>query len=50
VIIEAIQGLGLIGIVVMAVVIAALFVLYRRNPLGWERAAGAEDEPAEGKA
>ncbi|TIU46793.1 MAG: PTS sugar transporter subunit IIC, partial [Mesorhizobium sp.] len=47
VIIEAIQGLGLIGIIIIAVVIAALFVLYRRNTLGWERAAGAEDEPAE---
>ncbi|RUX07660.1 PTS sugar transporter subunit IIC, partial [Mesorhizobium sp. M2A.F.Ca.ET.037.01.1.1] len=50
VIIEAIQGLGVIGIVVIAVVIAALFLFYRRNPLGWERAAGAEDEPAEGTA
>jgi galactitol PTS system EIIC component len=49
VIIEA-MGLGLVGIIVIAVVIAALFVLYRRNPLGWERAAGAEDEPAEGIA
>lgn len=47
VVIEAIQGMGLVGIIVIAVVIAALFVLYRRNPLGWERAAGAEDEPAE---
>ncbi|WP_027062489.1 PTS transporter subunit IIC [Mesorhizobium loti] len=49
VIIEA-MGLGVVGIIVIAVVIAALFVLYRRNPLGWERAAGAEDEPAEGTA
>ena len=47
VIISAIQWLGAIGIAVIAVVIAALFMLYRRNTLAWERAAGAEDEPAE---
>ncbi len=47
VIIEA-MGLGVFGIILMAVVIAVLFVLYRRNPLGWERAAGAEDEPVDG--
>ena len=44
VIIEAIQGLGIAGLGLLAVVIAAVFVLYRRNTLAWERAAGAEDE------
>ncbi|MGK8642116.1 PTS galactitol transporter subunit IIC [Brucella anthropi] len=47
VIISAIQWLGAIGIAVIAVVIAALFMLYRRNTQAWERAAGAEDEPAD---
>lgn len=46
VIIEAIQGLGVAGLAVLALVIAGAFVLYRRNTLGWERAAGAEDEAA----
>ncbi|WP_395450262.1 PTS galactitol transporter subunit IIC [Aminobacter sp. UC22_36] len=44
VIIEAIQGLAIAGLVLLAVVIALLFVLYRRNSAAWERAAGAEDE------
>jgi galactitol PTS system EIIC component len=30
--------------VLLAAVIALLFVLYRRNTAAWERAAGAEDE------
>jgi PTS system galactitol-specific IIC component len=47
VIIAAIQWMGVIGIAALAVVIAVLFILYRRNTDGWERAAGAEDEPAE---
>jgi PTS system galactitol-specific IIC component len=47
IIISAIQWLGAIGIAVIAVVIAALFMLYRRNTQAWERAAGAEDEPAD---
>jgi PTS system galactitol-specific IIC component len=51
VVIEAIQWLGGIGgLVLLAIVIAAAFVLYRRNAAGWERAAGAEDEPADVKA
>ena len=44
VIIEAIQGLAIFGLVLLAAVIALLFVLYRRNTAAWERAAGAEDE------
>lgn len=44
VVIEAIQWLGVLGLVVIALVIAATFVLYRRNTAAWERAAGAEDE------
>jgi len=44
VVVSAVQSLGLIGIVVVGVVIAGLFVLYRRSPLGWERAAGAKDD------
>jgi PTS system galactitol-specific IIC component len=47
VIIAAIQWMGVIGIAALAVVIAVLVILYRRNTDGWERAAGAEDEPAE---
>jgi PTS system galactitol-specific IIC component len=48
VVIEAIQGLGsIVGLALLAIVIAVAFVLYRRNTAGWERAAGAEDEPAE---
>lgn len=44
VVISALQWLGAFGIVLLALVIAALFLLYRRNSLAWERAAGAEDE------
>ena len=47
VIIEAIQGLAIAGLVLLAAVIALLFVLYRRNSAAWERAAGAEDETVE---
>ncbi|MBB6467221.1 PTS system galactitol-specific IIC component [Aminobacter lissarensis] len=47
VIIEAIQGLAIAGLVLIAAVIALLFVLYRRNSAAWERAAGAEDEAEE---
>lgn len=50
VVIEAIQWLGGIGgLILLAIVIAAAFLLYRRNTAGWERAAGAEDEPADAK-
>ncbi len=34
----------------VALVIGAAFFLYRRNTAAWERAAGAEDEPAEANA
>jgi PTS system galactitol-specific IIC component len=44
VVIEAIQWLGVGGLVLLALVIALAFALYRRNTAGWERAAGAEDE------
>ena len=48
VVIEAIQWLGgVAGLVLLALVIAVAFGLYHRNTAGWERAAGAEDEPAE---
>ncbi|GHC64290.1 PTS galactitol transporter subunit IIC [Limoniibacter endophyticus] len=47
VIIKALQWLGVIGIVVLFAVLAVLFGLYRANTLAWERAAGAEDEPAD---
>ena len=48
VVIEAIQWLGgVAGLVLLALVIAVAFGLYHRNTVGWERAAGAEDEPAE---
>jgi PTS system galactitol-specific IIC component len=48
VVIEAIQGLGsIVGLALLAIVIAVAFMLYRRNTAGWERAAGAGDEPAE---
>ncbi|GAA2829228.1 PTS system IIC component (Gat family) [Aminobacter aminovorans] len=47
VIIEAIQGLAIAGLVLLAAAIALLFVLYRRNSAAWERAAGAEDEAEE---
>jgi PTS system galactitol-specific IIC component len=51
VVIEAIQWLGgVAGLVLLALVIAVAFGLYRRNTAGWERAAGAEDEPADVKA
>lgn len=51
VVIEAIQWLGGVGgLILLAVLIAAAFLLYRRNTAGWERAAGAEDEPADAKA
>ncbi len=45
VVIEAIQWLGVFGLVLLALVIALAFGLYRRNTAAWERAAGAEDEP-----
>lgn len=44
VVIEAIQWLGVAGLALIALVIAAAFALYRRNAAAWERAAGAEDE------
>ena len=44
VVIEAIQWFGAAGLVLLALVIAVAFGLYRRNTAGWERAAGAEDE------
>lgn len=44
VVIEAIQWLGVVGLALIALVIAAAFALYRRNAAAWERAAGAEDE------
>ena len=51
VVIEAIQWLGgVAGLVLLALVIAVAFGLYHRNAVGWERAAGAEDEPADVKA
>lgn len=49
VVIEAIQWLAVAGLVLVALLIAAAFVLYRRNTAAWERAAGAEDE-ADAKA
>ena len=45
VVIEFVQTLGVIGLVLMALIIAACFWLYHRNTAAWERAAGAEDEP-----
>nr|MDQ2705395.1 PTS sugar transporter subunit IIC [Pseudomonadota bacterium] len=45
VVIQAIQWLGVAGLVLIALVIAVAFGLYHRNTVGWERAAGAEDEP-----
>ena len=45
VVIEAIQWLGVAGLVLIALVIAVAFGLYHRNTAVWERAAGAEDEP-----
>ena len=39
------MGYGVIGLVAMALIIAACFWLYHRNTAAWERAAGAEDEP-----
>lgn len=50
VIIELVQSLAVIGLVILAVVIGVAFFLYRRNTAAWERAAGAEDEPAEAHA
>lgn len=50
VIIELVKSLAVIGLVVLALVIGAAFFLYRRNTAAWERAAGAEDEPAEANA
>ncbi|WP_245753287.1 PTS galactitol transporter subunit IIC [Paraburkholderia sartisoli] len=47
VVIKAVQWLGVAGIVLLVLVVAALFWLYRRNTAGWERAAGAEDEQLE---
>lgn len=47
VIIEAIKWLGVAGLVLLALVIAVLFGLYRRNVAGWERAAGAEADDVE---
>ncbi|MEO5323442.1 PTS sugar transporter subunit IIC [Mesorhizobium sp. CC13] len=47
VIIEAIKWLGVAGLVLIALVIAVLFGLYRRNVAGWERAAGAEADETE---
>lgn len=44
VVIEGLWILGMLGLVAITAVIAMLFVMYRRNPLAWERAAGAEDE------
>ncbi|WP_378948841.1 PTS galactitol transporter subunit IIC [Mesorhizobium sp. ANAO-SY3R2] len=44
VVIEAVQGLAIAGLVLLALVIAGLFMLYHRNTAAWERAAGAEDE------
>lgn len=44
VVIQAIQWFGVAGLVLLALVIAVAFGLYRRNTAGWERAAGAEDE------
>lgn len=46
-IIEAIKWLGVAGLVLLALVIAVLFGLYRRNVAGWERAAGAEADDVE---
>ncbi|WP_322106875.1 PTS galactitol transporter subunit IIC [Paraburkholderia sp. J41] len=43
VIITAIQWLGVGGIALLVVVIAAAFAIYRRNSPGWERAAGADE-------
>ncbi|MBN9255802.1 MULTISPECIES: PTS transporter subunit IIC [unclassified Mesorhizobium] len=50
VIIELVKSLAVIGLVILALVIGAAFFLYRRNTAAWERAAGAEDEPAEANA
>ncbi|MEW9804405.1 PTS galactitol transporter subunit IIC [Mesorhizobium sp. ZMM04-5] len=49
VVIEAIQWFGIAGLVLLALVIAVAFGLYRRSTAAWERAAGAEDE-AEARA
>ncbi|QGZ64756.1 PTS galactitol transporter subunit IIC [Paraburkholderia acidisoli] len=43
VIITAIQWLGVGGIVLLFIVIAAAFAIYRRNSPGWEHAAGADE-------
>ncbi|MRG55871.1 PTS sugar transporter subunit IIC [Phyllobacterium sp. SYP-B3895] len=43
VVIALIQNLGVIGLVVLAAIIAAAFWAYRRNTAAWERAAGADD-------
>lgn len=44
VIISVIRWLGAGGIALIVVAIALFFVLYRRDPLGWERTAGADEQ------
>lgn len=48
-IITAVQWFGIIGIVLITAVIILLFILYRFNPMAWERAAGADDKDDEAK-
>jgi len=41
---KAVQSLGVFGLIILAVVVAALFILYRKNPKAWDVVAGAPKE------
>lgn len=41
---KAVQSLGVFGLIILAVVVAALFILYRKNPKAWDVVAGAPQE------
>ncbi|MFC5386583.1 PTS galactitol transporter subunit IIC [Aquamicrobium segne] len=46
VVVAAVQNLAVIGLFLLAAIIALCFWLYQRNTAAWERAAGADDEDA----
>ncbi len=47
VVIAFINGLGIVGLALLAIIIGGAFWLYRRNAAAWERAAGAGDDTPE---
>jgi len=49
-VVEAVSGLGIVGLLAVLAVIALCFIGFHRRPAAWERLAGSDDPaPAQAK-